>query len=136
MEVELGYLIEHLHFSLSFAKAKLLAMENPQLQATEPIPQFKSNAFLGTEGVYMLPHHIKEIDRLRRQHRFMKSTTDGALVVTPLQSEGKTLRVLDSGCADGLSPCPFNPSLFVGIRWFVRLLSCSRPKQSLFQWMR
>ncbi len=79
-------------------------MENPQLRATEPIPQFKSNAFQGTEGVYMLPHHVQEIDRLQRQHRFMKSTTDGALVVTPLPSEAKTLRVLDSGCADGLSP--------------------------------
>lgn len=111
-------------------------MENPQLQATEPIPQYKSNAFLGTEGVYMLPHHIQEIDRLQRQHRFMKSTTGGALVVAPFPSEGKTLRVLDSGCADGLSPCPLIPSLFVGIRCFFKLLSCSRPRRSLLRWMR
>ena len=32
-------------------------MEDLQRQATEPFPQLKSKAFLGTEGVYMLPHH-------------------------------------------------------------------------------
>lgn len=85
-------------------------MENSQLQLTEPTLQLKSNAFLGTEGTYLLPHHVKEIDRLQRQHYFMKSTTDGALLVTPLPSEGKTLRVLDSGCADGLSPYPLLPN--------------------------
>ena len=111
-------------------------MENLQLQANEPFSQLKSNRFLGTEGVYMLPHHIQEIDRLQRQHRFMRSTTDGVLVVTPLPLELKTLRVLDSGCADGLSPCPPNLSLFVGILWwFVRILSCSRPRRFLFPWM-
>lgn len=111
-------------------------MENPRLQATEPTPPLKSTAFLGTEGVYMLPHHVQEINRLQRQHRFMKSTTDGALLVTPLPSEGKTLRVLDSGCADGLFPYPLLPNFLVGIRYFVRLLSCSGPRQSLFRWMR
>ena len=78
-------------------------MEFLPLQAAEAfLSQIKSNAFSGTEGVYMLPHHVQEIDRLRRQHRFMKSTTDGALLVTPLPSERKNLCVLDSGCADGL----------------------------------
>lgn len=111
-------------------------MENLSPQATEPFPpQFKSHAFLGTEGVYMLPHHVQEIDRLQRQHDFMRSTTDGALVVTPLPLEGKTLRVLDSGCADGLSPCPLISSLFVDIMWLFRLISRSRARRSLFLWM-
>lgn len=53
----------------------------------------------------MLPHHTQEIDRPQRQHRFMESMTDGALIATPLSLEGKTLRVVDSACADGVSLC-------------------------------
>ncbi|KAL8770468.1 MAG: hypothetical protein Q9209_003894 [Squamulea sp. 1 TL-2023] len=68
--------------------------------AFTPCLDSKSNAFAGTEGVYMLPHHHQEIDRLQRQHRFMKGTTDGALLFTPLPTNQTTLRVLDSGCAD------------------------------------
>ncbi|KAL8981826.1 MAG: hypothetical protein Q9205_003505 [Flavoplaca limonia] len=79
-------------------------MEVLQPQSAEtlaPRLESRSNAFSGTEGVYMLPHHQQEIDRLQRQHRFMKGTTDGALLVTPLPTNQTTLRVLDSGCADG-----------------------------------
>ncbi len=80
-------------------------MEALPQQVLEPIPpQVRSNVFSGTEGVYMLPHHLQEIDRLQRQHRFMKATTDGIQLVTPLPSERKNLCVLDCGCADGLSP--------------------------------
>lgn len=91
------------HPQIFLVSVQLFAMEVCQRQAAEPsFAQFKSNAFSGTEGVYMLPHHVLEIDRLRRQHLFMKSTTNGALLVMPLSSEKKALRVLDSGCADGL----------------------------------
>lgn len=79
-------------------------MEVLQPQSADALaPRFesRSNAFSGTEGVYMLPHHQQEIDRLQRQHRFMKGTTDGALLATPLPTNQITLRVLDSGCADG-----------------------------------
>lgn len=84
--------------------------------------QAQAMAFQGTEGIYMLPHHVREIDRL------MRSTTDGVLLVVPLPSQRKTLRVLDSGCADGRS-VPLSSYLeffcFVDICWLVGLLSCS-----------
>ncbi|KAL8687135.1 MAG: hypothetical protein Q9218_006608 [Villophora microphyllina] len=73
----------------------------PQAAKLDLTPRVKTTAFSGTEGVYMLPHHVQEIDRLQRQHRFMKGTTDGALLVSKLPSDQRTLRVLDSGCADG-----------------------------------
>ncbi|KAI4251097.1 MAG: hypothetical protein LQ352_005064 [Teloschistes flavicans] len=73
----------------------------PRAAHLDAMPQVNKAAFSGTEGVYMLPHHVQEIDRLRRQHWFMKGTTDGALLVSKLPSDQKTLRVLDSGCADG-----------------------------------
>ena len=76
----------------------------PQAVATAPAPVYKSNEFSGTEGMYMLPHHALEIDRLQRQHRFMKGTTDGALLTRSLPSEAKALRVLDCGAADGMFP--------------------------------
>ncbi|KAL9596516.1 MAG: hypothetical protein Q9219_005737 [cf. Caloplaca sp. 3 TL-2023] len=76
-------------------------MEVLQPQAASlPTDQPSSRAFSGTEGVYMLPHHQQEIDRLQRQHRFMKGTTDGALLDIPLPSVRKQIQVLDSGCAD------------------------------------
>lgn len=59
--------------------------------------------FLGTEGNYMLPHHAQEIERLNRQHRFMNTTTDGKLLVVPVINQQKSLRVLDSGAADGMN---------------------------------
>lgn len=77
----------------------------PRAAHLDAMPQVNKAAFSGTEGVYMLPHHVQEIDRLRRQHWFMKGTTDGALLVSKLPSDQKTLRVLDSGCADGMSFC-------------------------------
>ncbi|KAL2792988.1 methyltransferase family protein [Aspergillus keveii] len=63
----------------------------------------KVASFVGTEGEYMLPHHAKEIERLRKQHVFMNSTTGGQPLVVPLVNEpgNKKLRVLDSGAADG-----------------------------------
>ncbi|KAL4863814.1 hypothetical protein BDV12DRAFT_201748 [Aspergillus spectabilis] len=64
----------------------------------------KVAVFVGTEGEYMLPHHAKEIERLRKQHVFMNSTTDGQLLVVPSingSNYPKPFRVLDSGAADG-----------------------------------
>lgn len=62
---------------------------------------YPTTHFSGTEGAYMLPHHAKEIERLRRQHRFMNSTTEGKLLVTPNTEGFSPLRILDAGCADG-----------------------------------
>jgi hypothetical protein len=85
---------------------------------TEVVESAKQVAsFVGTEGEYMLPHHAKEIERLRKQHVFMNSTTGGQLLVVPLVNEpgNKKLRVLDSGAADGvyhvLLSCPILTSL-------------------------
>ncbi|GKZ76891.1 hypothetical protein AnigIFM56816_008997 [Aspergillus niger] len=60
----------------------------------------KGNAFVGTEGIYNLPHHQREIDRLQRQHNLILSSTGGLLLSTPLESNA-TLRILDAGAADG-----------------------------------
>jgi len=49
----------------------------------------------------MLPHHAQEIERLGRQHHFMKSTTDGKVLVVPVINQRDSLTVLDSGAADG-----------------------------------
>lgn len=57
--------------------------------------------FLGSEGVYMLPHHVSEIERLRKQHHFMATTTDGLLLDPRVTAGDGPLRVLDAGCADG-----------------------------------
>jgi hypothetical protein len=60
-----------------------------------------SNPFAGTEGIYLLPHHIKEIERLRTQHNFILSSTGNTLITAPISN--KKVRVLDSGAADGIS---------------------------------
>jgi hypothetical protein len=49
----------------------------------------------------MLPHHAKEIERLHRQHEFMNTTTGGQLLVPQVIPQQPSLRVLDSGAADG-----------------------------------
>ncbi|KAF2806144.1 uncharacterized protein BDZ99DRAFT_466411 [Mytilinidion resinicola] len=59
----------------------------------------KGNPFTGTEGIYLLPHHIKEIERLRTQHNLILSATGNTLITAPIK-EPKP-RVLDSGAADG-----------------------------------
>lgn len=69
----------------------------------EPVPQGAVEVFGGTEGYYMLPHHQTEIERLKRQHEFVKSSTDNELLGFPLAISKSELRVLDSGCADGKS---------------------------------
>lgn len=105
------------------------SMELLQPQSTNPFAdRLNSKAFLGTEGIYMLPHHEQEINRLQRQHRFMKGTTDGTLLATPLPPKESTLRVLDSGCADGLSFLVCSPLLIVvfhgdpALRWLKKWL--------------
>ncbi|KAI9753505.1 MAG: hypothetical protein M4579_005137 [Chaenotheca gracillima] len=64
------------------------------LHASSDTPE----VFVGTEGVYFLPHNLVEIERLQRQHRFLKTATDDKLIPDALPSGSK---VLDSGCADG-----------------------------------
>ncbi|ORX98955.1 hypothetical protein BCR34DRAFT_495689 [Clohesyomyces aquaticus] len=58
-----------------------------------------SNPFVGTEGIYLLPHHIKEIERLRTQHKLILSSTGNTLITAPISN--KKARVLHSGAADG-----------------------------------
>ena len=58
--------------------------------------------FTGTEGSYLLPHHVTEADRLQRQHRHFTVASNHAYFGFPLPPPtGRPLRVLDSGCADG-----------------------------------
>jgi len=74
-------------------------MEDPiQPQALPIDAQLKTDDFSGTEGVYLLPHHKEEIERLQRQHEFIKAATDGELTHVKLPVGA---RVLDTGCADG-----------------------------------
>ncbi|MCJ1258534.1 hypothetical protein MMC24_006367 [Lignoscripta atroalba] len=68
----------------------------PTTQLTFDKPEV--SVFSGTEGAYLLPHNQDEIERLQRQHRFLKTATNDKLVAVPLPN-GAT--VLDSGCADG-----------------------------------
>ncbi|KAE8408442.1 S-adenosyl-L-methionine-dependent methyltransferase [Aspergillus pseudonomiae] len=59
--------------------------------------------FTGTEGSYLLPHHVTEADRLQRQHRHFTVASNHAYFGFPLPPPtGRPLRVLDSGCADGV----------------------------------
>ncbi|KAJ5660841.1 uncharacterized protein N7484_000213 [Penicillium longicatenatum] len=60
----------------------------------------KGNVFVGTEGIYLLPHHQREIERLQKQHNFFLSSTNGILLTVPLQNQSDW-RILDSGAADG-----------------------------------
>lgn len=56
----------------------------------------------------MLPHHASEIERLRKQHHFMSTSTDGLLLAPSLTAGNEPLKVLDAGCADGrISSCSF-----------------------------
>lgn len=75
-------------------------MEDPIQPQAVPTPPTRENVdeFSGTEGVYLLPHHKEEIERLQRQHEFIKAATNDSLTPVNLR-EGA--RVLDSGCADG-----------------------------------
>ena len=75
-------------------------MEDPiQPQAAHlPVETREKDEFTGTEGVYLLPHHKEEIERLQRQHEFIKVACDGELTNVKLSTSA---RVLDTGCADG-----------------------------------
>ena len=73
-------------------------MEKPVSPVVAPLSAQKQDEFNGTEGDYLLPHHKTEIDRLKRQHFFMKAATDDKL--TPVDLPIGAM-VLDSGCADG-----------------------------------
>jgi hypothetical protein len=75
-------------------------MDDPILPQAAPIHSThqKEDEFSGTEGVYLLPHHKEEIERLQRQHAFIKAATNGALTPVDLRDGA---RVLDAGCADG-----------------------------------
>lgn len=57
------------------------------------------NLFAGSEGIYHLPHHAKEVDRLQRQSALILSSTQNVLITAPLKP-GK-VKVLDSGASDG-----------------------------------
>ncbi|KAB8077925.1 S-adenosyl-L-methionine-dependent methyltransferase [Aspergillus leporis] len=62
----------------------------------------ESAEFKGTEGQYLLPHHVAEIDRLRRQHQHFAAASDNVFLGFHLSpSTDHPLRILDSGCADG-----------------------------------
>jgi hypothetical protein len=78
-----------------------MSMMDPNNPAWSGSKENRSTAFMGTEGLYMLPHHVKEIERLRKQHIFMNTTTDGILLNTPNICNADHLKVLDAGCADG-----------------------------------
>ena len=71
------------------------------MAATVVNTEGKSHFFEGTEGHYMLPHHQTEIQRLKRQHNFVKDSTNGELLSFALPQSNSQLLVLDSGCADG-----------------------------------
>ncbi|EAW09029.1 class I SAM-dependent methyltransferase [Aspergillus clavatus NRRL 1] len=66
--------------------------------AHRPAETQVQDEFSGTEGVYLLPHHHEEIERLQRQHYFLKAATDDKLTPINLPTWA---RVLDCGCADG-----------------------------------
>lgn len=78
-----------------------VALPQPISVGVAAAEAYPTTHFSGTEGAYMLPHHVKEIERLQRQHRFMNSTTEGKLLVTPNIKGFSQLRILDAGCADG-----------------------------------
>lgn len=66
----------------------------PELvQLSKPVDEFS-----GTEGIYLLPHHDAEIERLQKQHEFIKSATGGFLTNIELPADAS---ILDCGCADG-----------------------------------
>ena len=75
-------------------------MNDPiQPQLTHPaIEKQTKDHFSGTEGIYLLPHYKEEIERLQRQHAFIKAATNGELTNVKLPTGAK---VLDAGCADG-----------------------------------
>lgn len=82
--------------------SEVLPAPPPQLDGVQnAVGGYRTTEFSGTEGIYLLPHHQKEIDRLRKQHKFMNSTTGGFLLVTPNLHGTGPLRVLDAGAADG-----------------------------------
>lgn len=64
-------------------------------------PTGRGNTFKGTEGIYLLPHHPNELERVKLCHGLMMSDTGNVLIKSPLPAAGSTIRVLDSGCADG-----------------------------------
>jgi hypothetical protein len=71
------------------------------MAAVEKSTSTSQEVFEGTEGQYLLPHHVSEIDRLRRQHEYTKVCCDGNLLGFPLPESSQQLEILDSGCADG-----------------------------------
>lgn len=80
-------------------------MEAPlqPLPVQPPLGNQPQDEFSGTERVYLLPHHQNEIERLKRQHFFIKAATDDKLIPIDLPTGA---RVLDSGCADSESNRP------------------------------
>lgn len=52
---------------------------------------------------YILPHDMKEIERMQNQHEWVKACAKG-LVKAPINLRRGGLRVLDSATADGIVP--------------------------------
>lgn len=88
-------------------------MEDPIPPTAAPLSSPEAqDEFSGTEGVYLLPHHKDEIERLQRQHFFIKAATDDKLTPVDLPEGAK---VLDSGCADGKSSRSYSSTSADGV---------------------
>jgi SAM-dependent methyltransferase len=92
--------VDHIEYSFSDILLRNDLISNDIMTTiTEKMPE--PVGFLGSEGVYMLPHHASEIERLTKQHHFMATTTDGLLLAAATTAGNCPLKVLDAGCADG-----------------------------------
>lgn len=70
-----------------------------------------TDLYAGSEGIYLLPHHPREIERLKIQHEFILSSAKGVLLTTPLSK--KKIKVLDAGASDGMLIYDQNPIIIV-----------------------
>ena len=53
---------------------------------------------------YLLGDTAKEVERLQKQHAWVKKSMGNKLIFAPVDLSKPDLAILDVGCADGLSP--------------------------------
>lgn len=68
----------------------------------------------GSDPPYLLGDYTGEVDRLTKQHAFIKAGMNDTLVIAPINLTQPNLRILDSATADGMMTIyPFETRLLL-----------------------
>jgi hypothetical protein len=73
------------------------------LQVYEIILESIDNMKQNEDNTYLLGETQREVERLQKQHAWMRACLKGKLIFAPVDLQKPDLKVLDVGCADGMA---------------------------------